>query len=107
MVSLSTPRPLTTLGASRSTGPFDEVRRVYGDFATALPQEQLTAFDAGSGVPAHPHAYTSHYTAIGPDSVGQRQISPVCCLGLSGARRVTACDSTARPTGTATERSSP
>src|SRR3954470_7362909 len=27
---------LTTLGASRSTGPFDEVRRVYGDFATAL-----------------------------------------------------------------------
>src|SRR4051812_44220211 len=36
-VSLSTPGPLTTLGASRSTGPFDEVRRVYGDFATALP----------------------------------------------------------------------
>src|SRR4051812_43842627 len=36
MVSLSTPRPLTTLGASRSTGAFDEVRRVYGDFATAL-----------------------------------------------------------------------
>src|SRR4051812_9450169 len=35
-VSLSAPRPLTTLGASRSTGPFDEVRRVYGDFATAL-----------------------------------------------------------------------
>src|SRR3954447_4172287 len=36
-VSLSAPRLLTTLGASRSTGPFDEVRRVYGDFATALP----------------------------------------------------------------------
>src|SRR4051812_9814379 len=36
-VSLSAPRPLTTLGASRSMGPFDEVRRVYGDFATALP----------------------------------------------------------------------
>src|SRR3954451_4229564 len=36
-VSLSAPRPLTTLGASRSTGPFDEVRRVYGDFPTALP----------------------------------------------------------------------
>src|SRR5437588_10914858 len=35
-VSLSAPRPLTTFGASRSTGPFDEVRRVYGDFATAL-----------------------------------------------------------------------
>src|SRR4051794_10478088 len=28
-VSLSAPRLLTTLGASRSTGPFDEVRRVY------------------------------------------------------------------------------
>src|SRR4051794_37160045 len=39
-VSLSAPRPLTTLGASRSTGPFDEVRRVYGDFATALDPDQ-------------------------------------------------------------------
>src|SRR3954449_10393977 len=50
MVSLSTPRPLTTLGASRSTGAFDEVRRVYGDFATALgghPTVQPTAPDAG------------------------------------------------------------
>src|SRR3954454_15856142 len=36
MVSLSAPRPLTTLGASRSMGPFDEVSRVYEDFATAL-----------------------------------------------------------------------
>src|SRR3954451_7759977 len=46
-VSLSAPRPLTTLGASRSTGPFDEVRRVYGDFATALasrPPASRTAF---------------------------------------------------------------
>src|SRR5947199_8714221 len=36
MVSLSTPGPLTTLGTSRSTGAFEEVRRVYEDFATAL-----------------------------------------------------------------------
>src|SRR4051794_18292808 len=36
MVSLSAPRPLTTLGTSRSTGAFEEVRRVYEDFATAL-----------------------------------------------------------------------
>src|SRR3954464_2159233 len=40
MVSLSAPRPLTTLGASRSMGPFDEVSRVYEDFATALPPYQ-------------------------------------------------------------------
>src|SRR5205085_11114706 len=36
MVSLSAPGPLTTLGTSRSTGAFEEVRRVYEDFATAL-----------------------------------------------------------------------
>src|SRR3954453_21250692 len=55
-VSLSAPRLLTTLGASRSTGPFDEVRRVYGDFATALgkfgdsvpPQHSIQPRDGGA-----------------------------------------------------------
>src|SRR3954470_12001386 len=36
-VSLSTPRPLTALGGSLSTGASKQVRRVYEDFATALP----------------------------------------------------------------------
>src|SRR3954453_13436461 len=48
-VSLSAPRPLTTLGASRSTGPFDEVRRVYGDFATALGWAVWGVAGAGGG----------------------------------------------------------
>src|SRR4051795_8941674 len=50
MVSLSTPRPLTTLGASRSTGAFEEVRRVYEDFATAL------RWTPGSAVDGHTSA---------------------------------------------------
>src|SRR3954464_9235306 len=49
-VSLSAPRPLTTLGASRSTGPFDEVRRVYGDFATALSPREWCRSGPGLGV---------------------------------------------------------
>jgi hypothetical protein len=50
MVSLSTPRPLMTLGASRSTGPFDEVRRVYEDFATALITTRVAHSEAGQPV---------------------------------------------------------
>src|SRR4051794_19861299 len=56
MVSLSMPPPLTTLGASRSTGPFDEVRRVYEDFATALrvPLSLLARILTGGITTSHP-----------------------------------------------------
>src|SRR3954454_22514214 len=57
-VSLSAPRPLTTLGASRSTGPFDEVRRVYGDFATALGAGPLPVM--GDAIPPREHIGAAH-----------------------------------------------
>src|SRR4051794_10852511 len=53
-VSLSAPRPLTTLGASRSTGQFDEVRP---DFRRPWADAGLLT-DVAAGRP--PHALARH-----------------------------------------------
>src|SRR3954452_21890491 len=69
IVSLSTPRPLTILGASRSTGAFEEVRRVCEDFATALGLRASTLRyydERGLVTPRFRHSGTRMY---GPDEL--------------------------------------
>src|SRR3954449_7132528 len=93
-VSLSAPRLLTTLGASRSTGPFDEVRRVYGDFATALGVAGGGgARVLGGGGPGPGFVVGREAGELGCSESG-RTVMPSCGCSRVAARR---CGASRRP----------